>query len=168
MYYKKYVEKFSELELVLFPAITIILADGNVSRTEWDCLISEKIFELVGEQGIFPHVSEEEIVPEFKKTEARHINEITDLKEKCFISNECCARLWERSFLAKKITSEQSRILELWYDLANADGIIKLEEGQVLEQFTHIILFGDLLPQDKRAAYNKANPNSPWLKIKMT
>ncbi|MHA8094934.1 hypothetical protein ACMH5Q_08565 [Aquirufa lenticrescens] len=164
MNHKIYVEEFSELELVLFPAITILLADGNVSSTEFDYLINEKVFELVGEQGIFPDMSEEAITSEFKKTVARHNNEIKDLKEKCFVSNECCKRLWDRTFFESVNKNEQSRILKLWNDLANADEIITLEEGQVLEQFTHIILFGNLLPEEKRAAYNKANPNSPWLK----
>jgi hypothetical protein len=163
MNHKTYVEDFSELQLVLFPAITILLADGNVSSTEFDYLINEKVYGLVGENGIFPDLSEVEVTTEFKKTVAQHNNEIKDLKEKCFVSNECCARLWQRSFFPDATKNEQSRILELWYDLANADKIITLEEGQVLEQFTHIILFGNLLPEDKRAAFNKANPNSPWL-----
>ncbi len=164
MDYKTYTDEFSEISSVLFPAITLLLADGNVSSTEFDYLINEKLYGLVGEQGIFPDVSEEELISEFKKTVARHNNEIKALNEKCFVSNACCARLWQRSFFPGANKNEQSRILEFWYDLAKADKTITAEEGQVLEQFTHIILFGNLLPEDKRAAYNKANPNSPWLR----
>ena len=111
----------------------------------------EEIYGLVGDKGIFPDVSEEEVTSECRKTIA-HINEIANLNEKCLVSNECCVRLWERSFFPGANKNEHTRILKFWYDLANSDSIITPEQGQVLEQFTHIILFGNLLPEEKRTA----------------
>jgi hypothetical protein len=164
MDYRSFVENFSEISCVLFPTFTILVADGNLSSIEKDYLIDNTCSRLGGENGIFNDFTEGEVADEFRKTWELYPKAGENLKEKCFISHECCAKLWQRSFFPGAVKGEQSLILEFLYDVANADRIIAPAEGQLLEQFTHLILFGNFLTEDKRASYNKANPNSPWLK----
>ena len=160
--YKSFVEEFSEISCVLFPTFTILLADGEFSAAEKDFLIDKVCSSLGGENGIFEEYSEDEIAVEFKKTWAMYPSSGANLKEKCFISNACCARLWQRSFFPGAKKAERSLILNFLTEVANADGKITKDEAQLLEMFTHLILFGKFLSETERAEYNKAHPDSPW------
>lgn len=160
--YKSFVEEFSEISCVLFPTLTILVADGEFSDAEKDFLIEKTCSALGGENGIFDEFTEDEIAVEVRNTWAMYPSSGANLKEKCFISYECCAKLWQRSFFPGAKKAERSLILNFLTEVANADGKITKEEAQLLEMFTHLILFGKFLPETERAEYNKAHPDSPW------